>query len=315
MVKNIFIVGCGRSGTTLLKSILSAHPDIYVSPETFFYTSIVPKAPKRTDLLDFVVSRWWIADAGITRDRMLKHLPDKYGADDVFRALMAVFGDDHRNCVIGEKTPNHVNHLREIRVAFPEGKFIQMMRDPRAVLASYKKAKVGTNQVYGIINEWAKAANVYLENCNNNDFFCIRYEDLVTDPQSVLKKLFDFVGVDWDEGVLNFHNRAERGYSVEQAHHINTMRPIFHSSLESWRKGISLGELAVLESKLGDLMEKVGYEPTNAKAPFLESRYLYSRLAYFVHKLAILYPRQKLKAYRAKRRIKLAEKLSSCTQA
>jgi hypothetical protein len=38
-----FIVGCGRSGTTLLKSILSAHPALYVMPETFFFRSILPR--------------------------------------------------------------------------------------------------------------------------------------------------------------------------------------------------------------------------------------------------------------------------------
>jgi len=70
--KLFFVVGCGRSGTTLLKSILCSHSDIYLPPETFFFTSISKRYGRVLrgwfgDEIDYIINRWWIRDTGVTR--------------------------------------------------------------------------------------------------------------------------------------------------------------------------------------------------------------------------------------------------------
>ncbi len=304
-----FIVGCGRSGTTLLKTILSSHPEIYVCPETFFFRSVRPRLHSAPDTPEAVASAWWLADAGLSSDKLKPLIEARKNQGKplecaTLAAILDFHAAAHPNMIIGEKTPDHVNHLDAIRDCFSGAKIVQIMRDPRAVLASYRKVKVGSNAVADIASEWASGTSTLENWAARSDFLPIRYEDLVTDPESTLRDICVFLGVDFSLDMLNFHTRETDGFSQEQTHHANTRRALFTDSIEAWKKQLPRRDVALLEWALGTMMVRHGYELKGEKIHFGRIRMAASRVGGILHKAFVRFPRQRWKALRASRRLR-----------
>lgn len=302
-----FIVGCGRSGTTLLKSMLSAHPALHLMPETFFFRSILPRVAQHESAPWESIDTWWMADMGIT-PRSIKPFVEKRlkegGSPDC--ALLAAVFDTHRcknpGKAIGEKTPDHVNHLDYIRRCFPDARVIQIVRDPRAVLASFRKVKVGSNAVSDVVKEWLGAITVLERWRGTEGFLAIRYEDLVENPEEVLREVCQTLGVYWSADLLEYHRRSEKGFAPEQGHHANTLRPLFRGSLDSWRNELSDTDVALVEWALRGAMPRYGYTPVGRPIQHPRLRMLFSRVGGQMHRYLVRVPRQRLKALYARRR-------------
>ncbi|MBU2167327.1 MAG: sulfotransferase [Alphaproteobacteria bacterium] len=307
-VAPFFIVGCGRSGTTLLKSIVSAHPALFVMPETFFFRSISPNIP-RCGLEPWrAASGWWLADMGITPDGLEPAVKARMasGASRECSVLGAIF-DFHAaanpGVAIGEKTPDHVNHIARIRQCFPNAKIIQIIRDPRAVVASFRKVKVGSNAIADITAEWARTEEILELNTDSNQFLALRYEDLVSNPEAQIREVCAFLGVEWTTKVLNFHSRKDANYAPEQAHHENTRKPLFSDSVNSWRDVLSPNEVGLIESALSAGMQRQGYSLEGGKVALPSLQMGLSRLGGLAHRFLVRIPRQRIKAVKARRRL------------
>ncbi len=304
-----FIVGCGRSGTTLLKTILSSHPEIYVCPETFFFRSIRPRLHSAPDTPELVATAWWLADAGLSSNilKPLIEARENQGQSLECATLAAILdfhAATHPNLIIGEKTPDHVNHLDAIRDCFSGAKIVQIIRDPRAVLASYRKVKVGSNAVADIASEWANSTSTLENWVARSDFLAIRYEDLVANPEATLRDICAFLGVTFSPDMLNFHTRETDGFSQEQTHHVNTRRALFTDSIEVWKKQLPWRDVALLEWALGTMMVRHGYELRGEIIRFGRIRMIASRFGGILHKTFVRFPRQRQKALRARRRLR-----------
>jgi hypothetical protein len=303
-----FIVGCGRSGTTLLKSILSAHPALFVMPETFFFRNVYPYVSRYGAEPWRAASGWWLADMGITPGR-LKPLVEarlEAGISKECAVLGAIFdfhAAAHPGVEIGEKTPDHVNHIARIRLCFPNARIIQIIRDPRAVVASFRKVKVGSNAVADISAEWSRTERILKSQAGSDNFLALRYEDLVKHPEEKLREICTFLGVVWVPEVLSFHSRDDAGYAPEQVHHTNTRKPLFRDSIDAWKEDLSDREIGLIEWSLRDGMVRQGYELTGhgTSMPFLQMAL--SRLLGLLHRYFVRVPRQRLKALAARRRL------------
>lgn len=313
-VKPFFIVGCGRSGTTLLKTILDSHSSISVMPETFFYKSVYPTIERYKTKPWGAVDRWWLRDFGINPDVIRPFLMDNLGNDEdlgqtIFRGIFEIYSEMTGCKVIGEKTPDHVKNLEEIRACFPGAKIIQIIRDPRAVVASFKRVKVGSNSTADIVEEWRIAEEILSDNLGKSDFLALRYEDLVRNPEANLLKICGFLEVSWDKEMLNFHQRNEAGFSPEQVHHKNTQKPLFLDSIDSWRAQLSQVDIGLIDWYLKEGMKRQGYQFSGLSIKKPRLIFAVSKVLGFVNKLAIRYPRQRLKAIKA--RVRLANNSTS----
>lgn len=302
-----FIVGCGRSGTTLLKSILSAHPDLFLMPETFFFRSILPRLAHNEQAPWKAVDSWWLAEVGITPDSIKpfveKRLEEGRAPDcTLLAAIFDIHGTRNPGKAIGEKTPDHINHLAEIRTCFPDARIIQIVRDPRAVLASFRKVKVGSNAVSDVVKEWLGAITVLERWRGTEGFFSIRYEDLVKNPEEVLREVCQTLGVYWSADLLEYHRRSEKGFAPEQGHHANTLRPLFLGSLNSWRTALSDTDIALVEWAVRGAMPRYGYTPEGRPIQHPRLRMIFSRIGGQMHRYLVRVPRQRLKALYARRR-------------
>ncbi len=221
MHEPIFIVGCPRSGTTLLRSILNAHPNIAIPRETRFFPIRKQdyKTRKRdlTSELDF--NDFWESYSknrrfiylDIEAEKVLGKIKSsgKTSYKAVLDTIMETFLQKMDKPRWGEKTPGHEFYLKEIFSFYPNAKVLFMVRDPRAVAASIRNVSWGNKKrpepgqeddYYGI--RWKKsivALNRFKENPN---IFRISYEELVSDTEEFMKSICTFIGEDFDENML-----------------------------------------------------------------------------------------------------------------
>jgi hypothetical protein len=188
----IFIVGCHRSGTTLLRLLLDSHPGISCGPETGFLT-------------DF---------ARLTRDPAWSHLR-QYGFPKEYwhRKIAGLFDSFQRDYAQArgkvrwaEKTPNYALHLDYINELFPDCQVVHIIRDGRDVVASHLDrwglvSAVKATRKWPLYVQAVRAAGARLP---AGRYVEVRYEDLVTDTETTLRKLLDFLGEPWDDVLLEY---------------------------------------------------------------------------------------------------------------
>ena len=312
--KNLFlIVGCGRSGTTLIKSILNHHNNVSVVHETFYFDNIVKNLNKRKNVtyaeaIEYLLSRWWLKESGFTMESILNQLPDdkgsKYDPYLLFQAMLLSSSEEEQVIQIGEKTPSHINYIDEIIEKVPALKVIQMIRDPRAVFTSYSKTNVGSNQVLPVVREWSNAYKVYTRHMNSPNYLLVKYEDLATSPEQTLRSICSFLGVDFTNDLLSFYARKEQGFVQEQRHHAKTLKPLTAERVGAWSGEISLYKRQVIENVLYEEMKSANYSGKYKKLKFMKAYLAYGRFVDFAHKNLVRRPRQLLKMIKATNRIK-----------
>lgn len=134
----IFIMGPGRSGTTLVRSMLSAHSRIAITPETHFMQWVDQREDVRTAPNNFA-SFWskytaWVrfADLGVDAGRCLEliDLQGERNFENIFRAVLAAYMERTGKPRVGEKSPSHVRYIGTLLNWFPEARILVMLRDP-----------------------------------------------------------------------------------------------------------------------------------------------------------------------------------------
>ncbi len=148
----IFVFGAGRSGTTLLRSLLSAHPRIAVTPETHFMKQAARFGDLTTGQI-YDVNTFWAKYRSLTRFRDLdvdadrcRRLMDEAAGDGpitlkiMFEAVLAAYLEQAGKARVGEKSPSHVHYARPLLDWWPDARAVIIRRDPRAVVASQLKS-------------------------------------------------------------------------------------------------------------------------------------------------------------------------------
>jgi hypothetical protein len=289
----LFIVGMGRSGTTMLRLMLHGHPDLAVLSETSFavvvwerrwgFPMVDPVEPYRTRLLNSFVRRLHSEDMedlkidwGIYRDRVLD---GPNSINRFLRILGEIWAEELGKSRWGEKTPTHVYYLDLFRKMWPKMTAINVIRDPRAVAASWIKAGFArVSDPVAVAVEWrrsVRAAESAL--AAGAPVLTARYEDLVQDAQGVLRDVCAHTGLSYQEDLADFHQEAG-----EHAPHLQWMgnlnKPLSTGSVEKWRDQLSSEEVFYIEVVAGTALEKYGYEAVTPKAELERARFQAGRL-------------------------------------
>ncbi|HUJ60870.1 MAG TPA: sulfotransferase [Kofleriaceae bacterium] len=206
MDRPIFIIGSGRSGTTLLRNMLNAHPRIHIAfePHFYWYRALFRTRRPARELLDFYFQsphfRWQRVDP----NRVLAQLPSPLGREHLGEAFAAVLRERaarYGRVRFGDKTPANAAALKTIFADFPECRAIHIVRDPRATAASLARmpwapASLMINASYLDIErkQVAKFRDRMLP---------IRLEDLLAEPRATMTRVLDFVEEPWHDDVLD----------------------------------------------------------------------------------------------------------------
>jgi hypothetical protein len=283
----IFIVGCPRSGTTSLRLMLRAHPRIAIAPETRFTLSAYEHRAAYGDLRKLsnrqALAEWIVAGAG-TRFGDLGLDPHAVASEIVagpptlgsaigivFRAYARRVGKPRW----GDQRPGYVQHIDVLLRLFPDAQIVHLIRDGRDCVASLKRTPWWRMGTYHAIATWTQAIDAGRAAARRlpaGSYTDVRYEHLVADPESELRRLCDFLqeeyvaemagargptSAGWRERhaaagdatvpTVTRHERREAAYGLRGAGH----EP---SELERW-------ELELCEAVMAERLMSCGYAP------------------------------------------------------
>jgi len=191
--------------------------------------------------------------------------------------VMEEFAGAEGKPVWGEKTPAHVSKLEKIFAAYPNARVIHITRDPRAVVSSAIKT-LGNGRfdrigIYGIARYWVRCERKIQQFIAKfpTKIVMVRYEDLVTQTEAVVRGLCGFLGVHYDDRILDIASSAERYAPKTGAggevlvHHRGLLRNVNTEAADSWRGALSPDMIALVESATAPWFERRGYISVSAE--------------------------------------------------
>lgn len=237
----IFIVGMPRSGTSLVEQILSSHPDVFGAGEQRYLPQALEARCPHLSGEDTARCLERLNRSGLTR---IGH--------DYLKRLRS---HDRRAKYITDKLPHNFLRIGLIRLALPKARIIHCTRDPVDTCLSIYKNYFITDHAYaydqqelGHYYRLYKDLMAHWHAVAGNAIYDISYEDLVANPETQMRALLAFCGLDWDKACLAFHENQRR---VATASSAQVRRPIYNSSVALWKHFESgLSELlAVLQAE------------------------------------------------------------------
>ena len=291
-----FIVGAGRSGTTLLQTLLSAHPRLTVPPETHYLKRAVDwgaghrKGPDDFDAFWKALVEWSrFEDLGIDAKDVSARIDRDGGRTfrGVFTAILQTYGADRGARRVGEKTPSHCRHVPRLLAWYPEARILYVRRDPRAVVASQLATPWVAEQrrpasplasftrrlrlahVADRAALWRSVNGHFLKACEDDPRVrVVDYEALVTAPDETLREVCGFLGEAYEGAILSERSQSGSGSEAagdesfedwRRAHREAARGPVMRSSLTKWQKALSPLEIAMIEAICDGPMRAAGY--------------------------------------------------------
>ena len=225
----IFVVGLPRTGTTLIEQILISHPEIISVGET--------------DAIEFVLRE--LSEVN-TQERMSTEILDALSSKPISSTLRSRYLELNSHLLTGkasffiEKLPYNYLYLNRILDAFPEAKIIFLDRHPLdACYAMFKQPFTWAYKFSYSLQDLEKYYRAFhrlrlqWQSVLRDRMFSIKYEDLVTDPETLTKSLCDYLGVQYQQEMLTFYEADQTSMTASS---VQVRSGINSNSVGSWRK-------------------------------------------------------------------------------
>lgn len=271
----IQIIGTQRSGSNLLRVILdqsaeiaSPHPPhllVTFVPLLKFYEPLDATTYKIliNDVVDYVeanpvpwegtvINRDWIFENSVTCSI--------FEINRLVYEQAAIAKQAKYWCC---KSMANVHYAQELDKYNPDLKYIYLYRDGRDVAVSFKKAIVGEKHIYHLAKQWAydqQACIKLAENICAERFFALNYETLITQPEMLVKKLCQFLNIDYAENMLSFYNSNEsKATAAAGEMWQNLEKPIMNNNTGKFHKELTPAEIETFELVSSDVLKKLNY--------------------------------------------------------
>jgi hypothetical protein len=225
----LFIIGSPRSGTSLLRLMLTCHKNIIIPPESHFFLWLEDKYGNWRqengfdDFLEDLFNSTKFETWGINRSELKNYLKKQSisSYSDIIKSIYVFYGLINNKSDIqywGDKNKLWKEKLELIPEYFPNTKFVHIIRDGRDVACSFielkhkqlttKYAPKLPHEIEEIAERWnvnINAIDSFLNGVNREEVLELRYEDLVNDTESELSKIMKFLNLPFDPAMLNYH--------------------------------------------------------------------------------------------------------------
>lgn len=276
----LFVVGCPRSGTTLLQRMLDHHPQLAVAYDSLF----IPPALRDAKEADPPVTGALVARIrnfhrferlGLPADVLDRLAPRCERFSDLVSAIYTEFAALHGKPLGGEKSPGYVRHMPMLQGLFPETRFIHLVRDGRDIALSLadwgrrKERPKGPARKYRLWAEDPLAVSALwweykvakgrkdAAHLEDGSYTEVSYEGLVANPEVELERLSGFLDLPYTDAMHRFHEgktRSEPGLNAKSAWLPATR------GIRDWRASMPPEDVEWFEALVGDTLSAFGYE-------------------------------------------------------
>jgi Sulfotransferase family len=283
-----FIVGVPRSGTTLLRIMLDAHPRLAIPPETGFLSRLVrlpwlwPAGLGRRRLMAIITRSQSWPDFHLDTHALAEALEavKPFTLADGLRAFYRLYAARFNKSLWGDKTPLYGRHAYAIARLLPEARFIHVIRDGRDVALSLRSMWFAPSQrVDALARYWARELQRARRQGQSLKYYReIRYEALIQNPEQVLRDICQFLELEFDPRMLSYHEKAatrlgeHEGRTTasgtvwltkaqRQSQQWHTRKPVDLSRIGRWRAELDNADAVAFEHVAGRLLRELGYPP------------------------------------------------------
>ena len=274
-----FVVGRGRSGTTLLSRMLTRNPALEVAPEGFFVMNLVRTygagawSPTRVDAFcrDLVGEnrmRTWQLDLSDIRKRLLAALPDLTFAracTEVYVSYAEVTAGRSGIVRVGDKNPHYGLFADRLIELFPRARFVHIVRDPRDNVLSYQGVPFDLAEPAALAYRWARYNGELLAVASRHpgSFHRVHYEQLIEQPEATLSGVCEFLGVPFSQAMLKFFEHAPKSFYGEGSAWFEKLgTPLDRAQAHKWDGAMPPEVVRLVEEVAHDMMERLGYRRT-----------------------------------------------------
>lgn len=292
----VFIVGRGRSGTSLLQTMFDANPYIKTANESPFILHLKQKYSRVKNwnndkinefIIDLYKDKKFTFLWGINPDDLKKNI-NLYSQSDlsfpilcklVYLTISSPFPKEKTTLIV-DKNPLYSPFTSDLIEVFPDAKFIHLIRDYRDNINSNREAFKIKNIIV-LAHKW-KRYNKSIDKQKEkypSQFYTVRYEDLVSSPENKLTAICDFLNISFNSQMLDFHDTTRIAYTdktyrngimseLVQQIHSNLLNPITTSQIDKWKMGLSTNEIKLIEYITGEYAKKYHYYPSTHNTKF-----------------------------------------------
>jgi hypothetical protein len=275
----LFILGKGRSGTSLLQNLLDAHPGIIGGPESKFMVIFHPcfahiKKWKETDIIDFVEKLYmeplFTALWHLDKKELTKILLSAIDFADYTLLCKIVYYQMRKGkenlIYISDKNPQYIIHLKTISKLFPEAKFVHIVRDPLDnIYSEITSFRIG-NVLFRAC-QWVGYNSIVekRKEIEPGKYLTILYENLVSNTEGTMKLVCEYLDIsfagtmtqnqspDW----LKAHQERMGIAENERMIHRNLMKPIDTSNVGKWKNKMDPYDQMIAEVVTGSFAKKM----------------------------------------------------------
>ncbi|MBE9186267.1 sulfotransferase [Microcoleus sp. LEGE 07076] len=265
-MKRIFLVGAPRSGTTILQSLLAAHPEIISFPESKFfhyllYDGFAGKLPSRMEA--------FFKDE-IKRPELLQDFDDSQTVETKTRWFVGVLDGlaaEQNKSIWLEKTPEHIYFIDDIERLLPEVKFIHILRNSMDTIASMYDVTRMYSNLWGpgwdlnhCIERWKHAMLTSHKYAGKSDHILLKYEELLDNKTKILGDICDFLGISYSDEMLVNYKEAAANLTLNFPWHQGIEREIQTNKIRKYQKIFTSNEIRYVLDKIKPVKDEIAWK-------------------------------------------------------
>jgi hypothetical protein len=271
-MRPVFIVGCPRSGSTMLGAMLGGHPEAICPPEAQFIIDCMPASNLSAGVdanavLDDIKRHWRFGVWPFSLEARPETATMSYRT--LIEWLVEQYAMAHERPApkVWIDQSIFVRHIWKLLEVFPEARFIHLVRDGRGVAASIIPLGWGPMGVLSAARHWIEhlAHGLAAEAALGADrIIRVHYEDILAEPEAAMKRLSGFLNIEFCPAMLVPAGLALPAHTRHQ--HTLIGAPLDSKRIDAWRHSLTKREIEIYEAVAGDLLPLLGYEVSSGRA-------------------------------------------------
>ncbi|MDF0551919.1 sulfotransferase [Kamptonema sp. UHCC 0994] len=266
-MKRIFLVGAPRSGTTILQSLLAAHPSIISFPETKFFYYLLPKFEPPTSVEERLKIFF---NKEINEPKFLSYFQveqSELEKANCFIKVLDTLAFEQEKSVWIEKTPEHIYFIEYLEKLLPDALFIHILRNGMDVITSMFEASRKAPDDWGgkweldyCITRWQEARSINYSSVGKKNHILVKYDELVEDPRIAALNICNFIGIEFNDLMLSQYKETSQKMSLGAVWHQGIERNIEKSINHKYYSIFKQKEIQYILNKVRPLKDEISHK-------------------------------------------------------